>query len=426
MTMPTVSRTERFFCWFIFFSALIVFSRAGISQLHSGGVVDEASTANSAAGNALVTWLSYSWLMILPFFFLKILNAIIGDPILKLVGAVGLYFLASSFWSALPFVALKESFRVLLLIGAAIAVGKTLSLDEILYGLMYFCGTLTVISAVLAIAFPEYGLGVGMHSGAWVGVFGHKNHFGRFCAFSGMVFSLSLLLGKGYKPLLALFLLGLLVCTYLSRSTNSLILLLVIVLFIGISRFFHSMDDGLTRTTYLVWIGIAISLMVLATFIAGDHIYSIIGKTEGLSGRSAIWEFAFKKFLDAPILGYGLGVFWSTHRFIVAWGDSYVAPHAHNGYLELLLDGGLAGFSLVMFFYLAAIFKSSRAHGLLFEKRLILTAVGALIFVGSIAETTLFKPNYFLFVFLTVYCCLAMQINILFETRTSDPSTNSN
>lgn len=87
--------------------------------------------------------------------------------------------------------------------------------------------------------------------------------------------------------------------------------------------------------------------MVMIT--AGERLYSDPG---GISTRFALWQIAWNSFLQAPLLGVGLGGFsWQT--FVLA--DSVppgslpgAAEHAHNLFAQLLAEFGIASLLTLM------------------------------------------------------------------------------
>lgn len=55
-------------------------------------------------------------------------------------------------------------------------------------------------------------------------------------------------------------------------------------------------------------------------------------------------------FLAHPILGSGFGTFATAFPHYRVFFDGFVVDHAHNDYVELLLDTGLVGFGIAMWF----------------------------------------------------------------------------
>jgi O-antigen ligase len=79
------------------------------------------------------------------------------------------------------------------------------------------------------------------------------------------------------------------------------------------------------------------------------------------SGRNLIWPYVLDKIGESPIIGHGrdatrrTGVTEALQGFV---GRSEAVGHAHNAYLDLLLESGLVGLSVVMLFYGIVVFRS--------------------------------------------------------------------
>ena len=88
----------------------------------------------------------------------------------------------------------------------------------------------------------------------------------------------------------------------------------------------------------------------LATnFEAATSEFNTETSTDGAS-RNEIWRASLKMFAAHPILGVGLGGYWTG---ITAYHDAsgrMTPQEAHNDYLELLSSGGLIGFAIGVWF----------------------------------------------------------------------------
>lgn len=80
-------------------------------------------------------------------------------------------------------------------------------------------------------------------------------------------------------------------------------------------------------------------------------ISSTVGRTETLTERSEIWAFLVPYALENSMLGHGYGGFWTE----AIRGQS--SSHAHNGYLDVILDLGFVGLIFFSLFLLSCCFK---------------------------------------------------------------------
>jgi O-antigen ligase len=79
-------------------------------------------------------------------------------------------------------------------------------------------------------------------------------------------------------------------------------------------------------------------------FLGGANIAGFtgsLGRDSTLTGRTEVWAEVLPAWEQQPLLGYGLGSFWTDAR-----RQLYGIPTAHNGYLDILLELGEVGLAL--------------------------------------------------------------------------------
>ncbi len=102
-------------------------------------------------------------------------------------------------------------------------------------------------------------------------------------------------------------------------------------------------------TLYVIIVTAAVGLIILVS--AWEPILNSFGGDVTLTGRTPIWGILREEFIPRKLfLGYGKDAFWvsAETRVLVGSINDHVPAHAHNGWLDMLLDVGIVGF----FFYL--------------------------------------------------------------------------
>jgi exopolysaccharide production protein ExoQ len=101
-------------------------------------------------------------------------------------------------------------------------------------------------------------------------------------------------------------------------------------------------------------VGLSLNRLLLALF--GDVTFT---------GRTDIWDFAWRHIHERPLFGYGFNGFWGIgdESPALASGDELIASilQAHNGYLDILIETGLVGFALFMAFVVVALVRARQA-----------------------------------------------------------------
>jgi O-antigen ligase len=192
-------------------------------------------------------------------------------------------------------------------------------------------------------------------AGDWRGVFGHKNLAGG--VFATMVFigifavRIGMPIAGGALCLLA----GLFVILSAAKSSIIIVVLVLLVSAVG------------SRATTMFGRGSVVlgPLLLLLCLGVGSVIIPAVGSVVAslpfdatFTGRSDVWAFAFEKFLEKPITGYGFLSFWSLESTKYGVEDSEQwagsASNGHNGFLDTALNLGLIGLVLTIFVLVVA------------------------------------------------------------------------
>lgn len=90
---------------------------------------------------------------------------------------------------------------------------------------------------------------------------------------------------------------------------------------------------------------------MLLSFSGREFLTRLYQANDDLSGRGQTWETTREAIAERPFLGTGLGTFADV---AIRKRDDSLPPRtspflrAHNGYLEMILEGGLIGFGLII------------------------------------------------------------------------------
>jgi exopolysaccharide production protein ExoQ len=267
------------------------------------------------------------------------------------------YCAASILWSEYPSVALKRWTKavgdfVMILVVLTDSAGSA-AVERFLARV----GFLLVPTSILLIKYyPELGRRYGRDGSYWSysGVTTDKNMLGVVCLVAGLGCVWRLMEayrrreGRGQaRPLIGQ---GALLAMTLwlfwradSMSSLACFVLASIVLVV-------TGAPGLARRTGAVHLLVAgvVALAVFSLFFdAGGNLVETLGRDSTLTGRTDLWKLLLTMNQD-PWLGAGFANFWLGERLERIWEVlPYHANEAHNGYLEVFLNLGLAGVALL-------------------------------------------------------------------------------
>lgn len=291
-------------------------------------------------------------------------SAIQNNPwVVVLVG----YMFASVLWSDMPYVSFKRSIRELIAVIMVFLVATEPeprdALQCIFRRVIY---VLIPYSYILVHYFPKYGREYGRWSGVlmWIGVASQKNGLALLCLFSALFLAWTVIRrwqGRDipavrYQTPVEVFLLFLTIWLFtgpnhtFGYSVTSTVALAVGLLSFLIFLRMKKVGILIGSKTLIVMVSLIIIYGSITPFAGGLALYdasSVLGRDETLTGRSDIWAYLVPYAMKKPILGHGFGGFWTDAI------REATSSHAHNGYLDMILNLGFAGHIFFSMFLLS-------------------------------------------------------------------------
>jgi O-antigen ligase len=166
---------------------------------------------------------------------------------------------------------------------------------------------------------------------------------------------------------------------FLTLSRSGIVSLCLSLLFFGVMFLLRGKD----RKSGMVIIVICILVILSVGWFGWEPVFERFEKLRTPQGniselRLVVWKDSRNIIRDFPLFGTGAGSFVDIYpRYRTIQGDSIV-DHAHNDYIEILSDGGVAAFSICVWFLVLLLYKSFRV----FRKRL--ERYSVYIFIGCI------------------------------------------
>lgn len=206
----------------------------------------------------------------------------------------------------------------------------------------------TTFSLLACLFFPQ--IGIDIYTGAWRGLFIHKNHLGAYMALSFLFFVNYLLYGSKYKLWSFIGLITSLFLAFKSDSSMSLFSVMMIVLVIPVINIIRNRKLK-AKTIVLFLYFIALSLLFFFAALQIASILELTGKGLTLNGRTPLWNTLMSKGSENLFLGHGYAAFWPVKIQEVIRIHTWGPQHAHNGILDLWLQLGLVGVLAFFVFY---------------------------------------------------------------------------
>ncbi len=306
--------------------------------------------------------------------------------------------LVSILWSYNSNLAVVRSIALLGTLFFALSLIITFTKEELIKLLTIPLFFAAVVALFVGLFLPSIGVDDGSkvleHSGLWQGTFGFKNNLGRVMGLLVVVLLAQNVFSKKHTNIMLVTTLFVLL---MSGSSTPLICVFTVFVVKYYLTIYHKFHPFLRAALLLL----SIYLLFLVPYILEFLIVDLMGKDFSGSGRLDMWKDILLS-IDSPVLGYGFGGgFWGEFGYANGLLDPrYIfLGHAHNGFVDTLIELGIFG---VVFYFLLLLhaFQTSRkaifAWGDFYYLPFFLVLF---LFVYSISGSGFIKQNNILFIF---------------------------
>ncbi len=333
---------------------LLAGSRMVSAWLHGSPPPETASQVGE--GNPLdrmvLTMLMLAGIIVLVCRFQRVVRVLrMNWPLLAFFGYCG----ASTLWSATPELAMKRWFKAIGDVVMVLIILTDRNRMEAIKRIIARAGFILMPLSVLLIEFyPNLGRVYSVEDAivTYTGATNNKNLLGIICMLVGLgcVWLILKTLHDNRRKIRQLIALGVTLATvlWLFAVANSMTPLVCFLM--GSSLIVFVKVSGRNRPSDVhIAMGIMVSLAALL-FVFPEVLVSaihLVGRNSTLTGRTDLWKTLLA--MDThPLFGTGFESFWLGNRLNHIWAIYPWHPNeAHNGYLEVYLNLGLAGVALL-------------------------------------------------------------------------------
>jgi len=265
---------------------------------------------------------------------------------------VPLFAMISTIWSSAPLNTLMAAFQLTMTVFVANLIGRGLTTRHIMLALLIAQGFGCWMSLM--------NLGIGFMpaqnalNGTLIGIYGHKTALGYSAILSALALISWLFFAKRSAwGVLYAALVGPIV--FWTASLTAILgyagIFLLLVL-----RSIQSLNPLHARRVFAIvtvlFCGLTLSATLAFSFYE-EQVLSALGKNATLTGRTVLWDQAYKAWADMPVVGIGFSAFWHSEAYAsdVAFVHAYVDDRVdgfHNAFIEAGVALGLIGFSMIL------------------------------------------------------------------------------
>ncbi len=301
-------------------------------------------------------------------------------------------------WSDYPDVTLRRSASLVTALLWGWYVTARYDLKDVIAIIRQAIGAMAIASLVVAVGVPTIGGEDPLGPAGWRGIFANKNDLGMAMALGSVTYFYTLVAGRQKFVAIMIQTVGFLFCLGLLRlaqSGTSLVITLVGIVLCLVVKLTHKR----VGVAIIIWTAVLL-LLAPAVIIVTNQLGAIaplLGRDAQLTGRVDLWLILPSYIAERPWLGHGFGAFWvadSANVSLIWHAVGWMPPHAHDGWLDALLELGVVGLALVCLQIILTVVNGVRAvvDGTEPDSQYVLVTTFILL-IYNITESNLVRPG---------------------------------
>ncbi|MCT7993023.1 O-antigen ligase family protein [Laspinema olomoucense] len=217
-----------------------------------------------------------------------------------------------------------------------------------------------LVTAAVSTFYAQFKPAIGINNtkNSWQGIIDHPNKLAALMVLSSVLWGLEAFQNPKRRWLSVMSALLSLLVIQKAESGGARVLFIVATLCMFSVRFLKQLPFQWSFFFIVIFLILSISGFIVITENLEAIVVDGLGKDMTLTGRTPLWEYLFKEKIPLrPVLGHGFHGFWQPWRgaanpaanslsgklFMPSGAGYWSPPHAHNGFIEIILDFGYLG-----------------------------------------------------------------------------------
>ena len=143
------------------------------------------------------------------------------------------------------------------------------------------------------------------------------------------------------------------VSIFFSKSRGGMVAFLIQAVFVTV----YLVTRSKTHTPGLLSLGVSALILIMVVALGGGKLLESLGNLQDAT-RLTIVKDSLRMVRDRPIAGWGLGTFSTVYPQYKSFYTDYLINEAHNDYVQVLVETGLIGLAITIWF-LFVLYRSS-------------------------------------------------------------------
>jgi O-antigen ligase len=220
-------------------------------------------------------------------------------------------------------------------------------------------------------------------TGRWAGVTGNPNYLGSLAGVAALTAIVTLSESRDWlrKGLFGLASLLSIFVMLQADSMTSLVALLTALGWYWFSAVKKFAGGGLFGEILFLVLILAVSTFAFVQ-LSPNAALDFVGRDQGLTGRTGLWDAGMELVAAKPFVGYGLDA------DTLSLGVLHRATNFHNGFLELTIQGGLIGTAMLFLWFAKAFRELMIGSGRRQDARAAVGAILVFSLIHNLAESS--------------------------------------
>jgi exopolysaccharide production protein ExoQ len=131
----------------------------------------------------------------------------------------------------------------------------------------------------------------------------------------------------------------------------------------------------------------AFFLVLQSLFGVLEPVVNSLGRNTTFTDRVPLWNVLIPIGMRQPMYGYGYGGFWTADRSEAIASQTIKVTEAHNGYLEIFLQGGAIGIVLLAFMLVGVVRSIQRSALTLYDYSVFRLCTLVVVLLNNVTES---------------------------------------
>jgi len=178
----------------------------------------------------------------------------------------------------------------------------------------------------------------------------------------------------------------------ISSSATAIALMGLALAILALSRL-AGFKRAFARSGTFIMVAACLFFVAESIFGVVESVVTLLGRNMTFTDRVPLWNVLIEFATERPLLGYGYSGFWTVTRARGIAQQAEAVTEAHNGYLEILLAGGVIGIALLALVLITALMKIERNDASDYDYNVLRLSFFVIVLIANVTESSFVRER---------------------------------